>query len=445
MAQKKIDIKFNPKLFNNLYWHLEDAFNNLSLRYIWAYGGSSASKTFSVVQLTIKQMLEAKDNNSLMLRKYHVDIKDSIYADFKNIISAWGLGEYFVIQQDFIRCITGSYVRFRGLDDSEKVKGISGFKRVILEEVSQFDLEDFKQLRKRLRGRMGQQLVGIFNPISEEHWIKKDIFDKESLIDCESNICNKQINKSGNLVIFKTNYLDNPYIVGPYFLDKHVIEDFEKDKENDYDYYLIYALGEWGKLRTGGEFCFSFDAKKHIGNCVINTTYPTYLSFDFNRNPICCSVIQHYDATIKVVETIKLANSNIYKLCQYIKNKYEKCLFIVTGDATGKASNAMVQDNMNYFTIIRTELFLSAGQMRVPGVNPTMEENQVLVNAILQRYSVIMDATNASSLIYDCKFVEMGADGKIKKGDREDPKQQADALDTFRYYLNTFHKGFIKI
>jgi hypothetical protein len=35
-------------------------------------------------------------------------------------------------------------------------------------------------------------------------------------------------------------------------------------------------------------------------------------------------------------------------------------------------------------------------------------------------------------------------DGSIKKGDREDPKQQADCLDEFRYYLNANFKWFLK-
>ena len=98
-------------------------------------------------------MLSAPDENALILRKFAVDIRDSIFQDFKSIISDWGLADYFTVQINFIRCnLTGSYCRFRGLDDSEKVKGISAFKRVILEEISQFDEVDLKQIKKRLRG-----------------------------------------------------------------------------------------------------------------------------------------------------------------------------------------------------------------------------------------------------------------------------------------------------
>jgi len=81
------EIEFNPKLFNKVYWHLEEAFNNVLIRFIWVYGGSSASKTYSVVQLQIKTMLAGENENALVLRKYATDIKDSIYSDFKNIIN----------------------------------------------------------------------------------------------------------------------------------------------------------------------------------------------------------------------------------------------------------------------------------------------------------------------------------------------------------------------
>ncbi len=251
---EEIDIDLNPELFNNVFWHIEEALSNNAIRFLFVYGGSSASKTFSVVQETIKWMLLGDTNNSLVLRKFATDIKDSIYSDFTNIIKDWGLESEFVCQQNFIKCSTGSYIRFRGLDDSEKVKGISNFKRVVLEEISQFDEVDFKQIKKRLRGKLGQKIIGIFNPISEDHWLKKNVFDKETFEEIhEENIQGKWLNvprngKKPNMVVLKTCYLDNKYIVGPNFYDEHTIDDFEKDKIDVFDYYNIYGLGNWVKI-----------------------------------------------------------------------------------------------------------------------------------------------------------------------------------------------------
>jgi hypothetical protein len=204
---------------------------------------------------------------------------------------------------------------------------------------------------------------------------------------------------------------------------------------------LFYAIPF---INLTNRFAFAFKTDKHVASTAYNPVYPLYISFDFNRNPICATLFQHYAGRIFGIETIKLANSDIYELCRVIKNKYQKALIIVNGDATGLSSSAMVRDNLNYYKIIRTQLNISVNHLKVPAVNPMIADNQVLVNAILEHYPVSLDPTGCAPLIYDLQFVEMLPDGTIRKGDREDPKQQADALDTFRYYLNQNFKWFLK-
>jgi len=197
-------------------------------------------------------------------------------------------------------------------------------------------------------------------------------------------------------------------------------------------------------INMGNRFAFSFKTDKHVSETKFNPEYPLYLSFDFNRNPICCAVFQHYSDRIFGIESIKLPNSDIYRLCDTIKMKYPKALLIVNGDATGQASSALVKDNLNYYKVIRTQLNLSPNQIKIPTVNPGIAENQVLVNSMLEHYRISLDPTNCAPLIHDLQFVEMLPDGSIKKGDREDPNQQADSLDCFRYYLNANFKWFLK-
>lgn len=220
------------------------------------------------------------------------------------------------------------------------------------------------------------------------------------------------------------------------------VEDARRTLPNGVFLELYYGIPN---QNSSAKFCFAFDEKKHVDKCPpVDAQYPLYLSFDFNKNPICCSVIQHYDGRIYVLETIKLQNSSIMKLCEFIKNKYDGFMLIVTGDASGQSGSALVEDKINYYTKIITELNLARSQVRVPLTNPALEDNQVLVNALLEHYPITIDTDKAQSLIFDMKFVEMLPDGKIKKGDREDPKQQADALDTFRYWCNTFMGHFLK-
>lgn len=198
-------------------------------------------------------------------------------------------------------------------------------------------------------------------------------------------------------------------------------------------------------VNSSNKFAYAYIPEKHDKRQTYNPGQPLFLSFDFNRNPICCGMIQHYDGVIRVLKSIKLPNSDIYSLCDRILQLYPNALYLVTGDATGRNSSALVKDNLNYYTIIQQKLSLGDGQIQVPSVNPTIEDNQVLVNAVLQNYPTEIDPIEADALKYDLMFVEMLADGKIKKGDREDPKQQADSLDWFRYWLNQYMDWFLNL
>jgi hypothetical protein len=195
---------------------------------------------------------------------------------------------------------------------------------------------------------------------------------------------------------------------------------------------------------ASNKFFYSFDEKKHVGTCAVDLMYPIYVSFDFNYNPICCVVIQFIEGHIYFVDAIKLENSNIYNLCKVIQVRYGEGVIIVTGDASGQSHSAMVKDNLNYYRIIKTELALSTGQMRVPTVNPRFEENQVLCNAVLEHIPVTIDKDKCSALIFDLKFAQIDNNGKLIKSDRNDPTQQLDHADCFRYYISTFHRGILK-
>lgn len=191
-------------------------------------------------------------------------------------------------------------------------------------------------------------------------------------------------------------------------------------------------------------WAYCYKREKHVGKTVLNPAYEVKLSFDFNRDPITCGVYQDYGNWIYGIEQIKLNNSNIYELCDYIKAVYGSSLLIVTGDATGRASNALVKDNLNYYTVIKSQLGLGQAQMRVPSINPSLEENRVLVNSILHNGNVLLDEHKCKGLIFDLEHAQVLPDGSLDKTDRKDPTKQLDALDCFRYYLNTFHKHVLK-
>lgn len=443
MAQETIEIDFNPDLFNNIYWHLKDAVENDSIRYIFAYGGSSASKTFSLVQLTVVKMLEDPEYNTLVMRKFATDIRDSIYADFKGVINDWGLAELFTIQQNFIKCnVTGAFVRFRGLDNSEKVKGISKFKKVVLEEVSQFDEADYKQIKKRLRGMSGQQIIGLFNPISEEHWIKKNVFDTEDLQPIDTDITGKWINKKGNFLVLKVTYMDNKYIVGPHFIDQHVIDDFEKDKETDYAYYSIYALGNWGKIRTGGEFWKDFNANRHVkSNVLVNGRFAMFdpekaihMTWDENVNPyLTCLLWQiHIKDGKKVAKQfdeicLEDPRNRVKHICAEFIKRYPSPIvngLLIYGDRSSIKEDTKKEKGENFYTEVGSHLKDYKPSLRMQSVNPPIVTSGNFINEIYAReYEGISIeiGENCKKSIFDYSYAMEDSDGTLKKSKKKNP------------------------
>ena len=185
-------------------------------------------------------------------------------------------------------------------------------------------------------------------------------------------------------------------------------------------------------------FAYSFEKAKHVDSCSVEPGYPIYLSFDFNKNPISVNVIQFINGEIRVPYVKQMDNSNIYTLCRWILSKFPDGDFIVNGDATGLAGSAMVQDGINYYTIIREELDLGPSQIQLT-TNPTISSNQVLVNAVLEHIPVRIDPANASALVFDLEHAKMDGFGKLLKKDRNKVEQRLEALDGFRYYLNKNH------
>jgi hypothetical protein len=196
-------------------------------------------------------------------------------------------------------------------------------------------------------------------------------------------------------------------------------------------------------------WAWAFDKEKHIAKDLSLRVWQgdvnnyLYLSFDFNKNPITCAVIQFIEQTIYVIEQIKLANSDVYELCERILTKYPNFMYIITGDSSGNNLSALVKDNLTYYRIIQQKLRVQTTQMKIPRANPKIEDNQILVNSILSRGKLLIHPEKGKALIWDLLNCSLNADGSVKKGNRDDEAQQWDSLDCLRYYCNTFHKSFI--
>jgi len=453
-----MEIIINPNLFNPLYWHLLDALSNTDIRHIYIYGGSSAAKTFSVAQSLLIDG-EINDYSSIVFRKEQASIVDTIYNDFKEINEVFELEHS--MQLFLIRMINEQVIRFRGVDKSGKIKGLKGYKKVLLDELDHFTYDDYKELKRRLRGEEGQQVIYTWNPISKEHWVKTKVIDSETWIETPKEIkggngysilsddSGKWINERGDSILIKTNHKDNFWVVGHPEegfgrYDKHVMNEFDIMARLDPDDYRVYALGEWGHPKVDTPYITQFDDKKHISEkAVFNPSIQFIMSFDFNVDNTTVLFSHVGEQFIHFFE--EMSAPDLPSLINMIKFKYGKHLAncLVTGDRSGQNRTHMVSDNMNSYRLIKNGLKLTSHQFKII-VNPPHKENRVTCNTILAFHPEVLFHPRCKETIYDLKNVECDQDQRIIKKDRSIANQKGDFLDDFRYTLNTFKKKWVK-
>lgn len=327
-----------------------------------------------------------------------------------------------------ITLITGAIIFFKSADDPDGLYG-EDVKAAVLDEATRMKKDSWIAVFSTLTATAGKcKIIGNVKGIG--NWVYELARDAET-------------GKKENWKYYKIT-ADDAVKAG--VLHQSVIDEAERTLPNGVFLELYFAIPF---VNSSARFAYAFNKKKHVHKTKINFDYPIYLSFDFNKNPISCTVIQYYDETVHVPYVIQLENSDIYKLCEYLKNMFIRPgqpvpHFIVNGDASGNNKSAMVKDNLNYFRIIKAEMDLTMGQMQQLASNPSIEENQVLVNAVLEHVAHKIDPDGAASLIFDFEFAEMLPDGTLKKADRKDPTQQLEALDGYRYWCNRNMRHFLK-
>jgi hypothetical protein len=364
-------------------------------------------------------------------------VRISVFLTLTDRITERGLEHLFQYSKAenssmIIRCNNGGSFHPFGADNSDKLKSVKDPSHILCEELDQFSLKDFGVLISRLRSiKIKTKFIGLFNTttVKKDHWIKTVFFsDRPPAEFSDYSVTKVFCNYPDNFFLNKKEYEQTLWIAAG----------FNKQKFEE------IAKGLWGADENESPFVYTYDEKKHLAQTNLNPSLEVKLSFDFNCDPITCFVAQDNGNSIWGIEQIKLPNANIYNLCDVIKAKYGNRLLIVTGDATGRNKSAMVKDNLNYFKIIKAQLGLGDRQMRQPISNPPLIENRVLVNAAFHWLDIKLDPIGCSELVFDIEHAMVLPDGSLDKADREDKTKQLDALDCFRYYLNTFFKHILK-
>jgi len=236
----EVDFSILPKLMNKWIIDLRNDRN----RYVCCKGGGGSGKSYGIVQLNVYRCITEVGHKYLVVRKVGKTIRESIFALIQEIISSYDCMPLFKVNKTdmTIECINGNKFIFTGIDDVEKLKSIQGITDIIIEEASELEITDYRQLNIRMRGRSkyDKQMFLMFNPIHIGHWLKVEFFD----------------NRKVDATVLETTYKDNR------FLDDAAVKVLEDFKDTDPYYYMVYCLGHWGII--GGNYFKEFREDIHV-------------------------------------------------------------------------------------------------------------------------------------------------------------------------------------
>ena len=183
-------------------------------------GGTRSGKTYNIlIWIIFYYALQKQRKIITICRKTFPALRTSAMRDFFDILKQFGLysesqhnkssGEYR---------LNNNLIEFISLDQPQKVRGR---KRDLLfiNEANELFWEDWQQLVFRTAGR----IIIDYNPSDEFHWIYE------------------KVKTRNDADFYITTYKDNP------FLPDTIIQEIERLKQTDENYWRVYGLGQVGK------------------------------------------------------------------------------------------------------------------------------------------------------------------------------------------------------
>lgn len=240
MPDVTIDLSHLPDCMNDVFYPILA----VRSRFLILMGGAGSGKSMAAGQKMLIRLVTEPGQRLLCVRKVARTLRASVYPQLLDTLEKWNLNQLCTFNRTEMSIKfrpNGSSISCIGLDDPEKLKSIYGIGPIWVEEPTELTAEDFQQLNLRLRGKSEhyKQIILSFNPISETHWLRKMFFDGLDNI----RLGELYHGSRKDSVVLRTNYKYNQ------FLDANYKGELEALRDQDYQLYRIYALGDWGVLK----------------------------------------------------------------------------------------------------------------------------------------------------------------------------------------------------
>jgi hypothetical protein len=429
-------IRFSKKWFNPLYFILNDIIEDDSIRIVLVYGGKSSAKTVSISQILSKECY-LKGSNTIAFRKESASIPTTLKKSFNLSIETTRLNKVIETQDRKYLANNGSAeIVLRGLDDSEKAKGVESYKYLYFDELNHFEAEEFEQANLSLRGIQGQKIFASWNPVDENSWVKTGLVDlyewqeTDYKLPCPDSFVHKST--CGKVVLIKTTYEDNYWITGSPcgfygYKDENLISEYQTLRTRNYNSYKVNVLGEWGKTTFGGEFLKCWRTETHTGTYPYNPKLAVHLIFDENVNPYFpCGIFQIGDnqKDVFLIDYLALKNPNNTtkamgrELTRKLKSWGHREYVFIGGDATSQKDDVKQEKGHDFFALMMNELKEFKPRRNVLKSNPSVRMSADFFNAILsEEFAGIKYRVDKSckQVIQDYENTKEDKNGKVDK------------------------------
>ena len=257
-------------------------------------GGTRSAKTYNILIWIIIKLLKVENKIVTICRETLPSLRGTAMRDFFEILE--NLNLYDVKSHNKTNneyTLNNNLVEFISIDESQKIRGRKR-NYLFINEANEINKESWLQLAFRTT----EKIIIDYNPSDEISYIYDDIIPRD---DCD---------------FYKSTYLDNP------FLPLELIQEIERLRDTDLNYWTIYGLGERGqrleKIYHNWEVCKATNYPTNFKDTIFG------LDFGFNH-PMALVEVGIRDEGIylkeKYYEQGKITKDLIKELPVLIQNK----------------------------------------------------------------------------------------------------------------------------
>jgi PBSX family phage terminase large subunit len=341
--------------------------------HVMLYGGSRSGKTFILCYAVIIRACKTKSRHCILRLKFN-HAKRAIWLDtlvkvmsicFPNLSYKTNATDYYITLPN------GSEVWVGGLDDKARVEKILGneYSTLYFNECSEIPLSSINIALTRLaeKNTLAKKVYYDENPPSKRHW-SYGLFIKHFHPMSEEEV------DPGEYVSMMMNPKDNLENIDPDYI-KNILSKLPENER------LRFLSGEFMDSDDGIVY-YEFDREVHVTDSATQRPGTTFVSMDFNVDPMTAVLFQFYNNTIHVFDEIFLRNSDTFKMCKELKSRGYAGLRVIPDSTGGNRKTSGQSDfdilKQNGFTVM--SVYNPFVVDRVNNVNRLLTDGRIKIN-----------------------------------------------------------------